>query len=261
MKFIHLTDTHLVTPGAALYGLDPLARLEACVADIAANHSDAEFCIVTGDLAHQGKPDAYAALRRALAPLGMPVHLLLGNHDDRAAFRAAFPEAPVDGNGFVQSVVDVSAGALILIDSNEPGTACGHLCRDRLRWLADCLTDTGPRPVFLFLHHAPFDVGIPSMDRIRLRDGDILGEILLPHTRRIRHLFFGHLHRPLSGSWRGIPFSTLYGTNHQVALDFIRGDAVPGSHEPPAYAVVLAEGDRVLVHPHSFLDRTATFDL
>src|SRR5256885_8190549 len=41
---------------------------------------------------------------------------------------------------------------------------------------------------------------------------------LFPYTTLFRSLSFGHIHRPISGSWRGIPFSTLRGTNHQVAL-------------------------------------------
>ncbi|MGI9301496.1 MAG: hypothetical protein ACR2RB_02145 [Gammaproteobacteria bacterium] len=33
MKFIHFTDTHLVSPGEKIYGLDPLARLHQVVMD------------------------------------------------------------------------------------------------------------------------------------------------------------------------------------------------------------------------------------
>jgi hypothetical protein len=53
----------------------------------------------------------------------------------------------------------------------------------------------------------------------------------------------------------------LPGTNHQVALDFVVEDEVPGSHEPPAYAVVFAYADSTLVHLRNFADRTATFNL
>ncbi len=37
MKLIQITDTHLVPPGERLYGLDPRARLEACIADVNAS--------------------------------------------------------------------------------------------------------------------------------------------------------------------------------------------------------------------------------
>jgi 3',5'-cyclic AMP phosphodiesterase CpdA len=43
MKFIHLTDLHLVPPGGRLYGLDPSERLRAAIADIALHHPRCRF--------------------------------------------------------------------------------------------------------------------------------------------------------------------------------------------------------------------------
>lgn len=56
LKFIHLTDTHLVTPGQALYGTDPKWRLQRALAAINERHGDSRFMVVTGDLAHWGSP-------------------------------------------------------------------------------------------------------------------------------------------------------------------------------------------------------------
>ena len=61
MKFIHLTDTHLVAPGRELHGLDPARRLETCAARIAARHADAAFCVLTGDFAEALKIAVQAA--------------------------------------------------------------------------------------------------------------------------------------------------------------------------------------------------------
>ena len=51
------------------------------------------------------------------------------------------------------------------------------------------------------------------MDNCNLADGEILGEILNSHAN-VKHLFCGHLHRPLHGAWRGIPFSCQPSTVH-----------------------------------------------
>ena len=233
--------------------------------DIARRHgphgaAPAAFAVVTGDLTHHGEPEAYARLRAILAGMPCPVHLLLGNHDERDAFRAAFPDAPVDPQGFVQQAVETPVGRCLMLDTKVAGTHAGRLCRDRLDWLAARLAeDAGP--VLLFLHHPPYRVGIAGMDNIPLLDADALWEVLAPHRARIRHLFHGHLHRPLSGSWRGIPTSSLRGMAHQVALDFAELPRVPGSHEPPAYALVRATAEDIVVHVHDFLDASGTFDL
>ena len=260
-KFIHLTDTHLVTPGELLYGNDPLQRLQAAVQSMAAEHGDAAFCLITGDLAHWGEPAAYAALQECLQALPMPVHLLIGNHDNRMAFRARFVDTPVDPFGYVQRVMPFAQGLMLMLDTNEPGVSHGVFCARRRQWLAEQLRESGDTPLWLAMHHPPFDVGLPSMDAIGLHDAQAFAEVLAPHRHRVRHLFFGHVHRPISGSWQGIPFSTLRATNHQVALDLHHSGRIPGNFEPPAYAVVLADEQQTLVHNHDFLDASPRFEL
>ncbi|NIO42429.1 MAG: phosphodiesterase, partial [Burkholderiales bacterium] len=62
MKFVQVTDMHIMPPGQELLGLDPRARLDACIADINANHADAELCVFTGDLAEKDYVEAYRNL-------------------------------------------------------------------------------------------------------------------------------------------------------------------------------------------------------
>lgn len=260
MAFIHLTDLHLVPPAQKLYGLDPNERLQAAIADINANRPDADFVLITGDLTHDGEPAAYEALKAALGQLTMPYHLLLGNHDMRSAFRQIFPGTPVDENGFVQSVVETSSGALVLLDTLEAGTHEGHLCADRLAWLEQTLSSLSGEPVLLALHHPPLALAIPTMDTLALRQSREFGALLKQHGN-IRHMFFGHVHRPVHGIWRGIPFSTLRGLNHQVAMHSNMQPGIPGSHEPPAYAVVSIDQDSIVINIHDFLDASRRFDL
>lgn len=260
LKFIHLTDTHLVEQGHALYGLDPGQRLRQCVDSIIEEHADAALCVVTGDLAHAGHPDAYRQLSEQLARLPMPVHPILGNHDSRPNFLTRFPAVPVDANGFVQYEVPVGPCRGLFLDSNEPGVHHGVFCQARADWLAQRLAEDN-RPIMLFVHHPAFDLGIPTMDRIRLLDPAPFMRALAGHEHRVRHLFFGHIHRPICGSWRGIPYSTIRGTNHQVTLSLDDTGLIAGSHEPPQYGVVLLREDIVTVHVHDFLDRSNRFSL
>jgi Icc protein len=258
LKFIHITDTHLVEQGQALYGLDPCRRLARCLDSVIQDHSDAELCVVTGDLAHLGHRDAYRQLAEQLGRLSMPVLLILGNHDNRANFREFFPQAQTNANGFVQYEAPIGQYRGIFLDTNEPGVSYGVLCEKRAQWLADRLAEDD-QPVLLFMHHPAFVLGIPSMDRIALLDTKPFQAALEGHTHRIKHLFFGHIHRPIFGSWRGIPFSTMRGTNHQVALRLDDTGKIPGSHEPPQYSVVLLNEESITVHVHDFLDSSERF--
>lgn len=133
-------------------------------------------------------------------------------------------------------------------------------CDKSAQWLGAELA-SHDLPVYLFMHHPPFPVGIATIDTIGLRETSGLRGAIEPHRNRVRHLFFGHVHRPVAGSWLGIPTSTVCGTNHQVALELRAATRIPGSHEAPQYAVVLASEEQTIVHMHDYLDSSLRFDL
>jgi 3',5'-cyclic AMP phosphodiesterase CpdA len=260
VKFIHFTDPHLSVGSPELYGLEPASRLKACVAHMAAHHGDAAFAVLTGDLTHDGSVASYQEVRALLAPLPLPVHPLIGNHDDRASFRQAFREVPADQAGFVQYIVRHGGRRFIVLDSVEAGSHGGVLDAERLAWLKQALAEDPATPCYLFLHHPPMAVGMPSSDTMAIEDPGF--EAILAEAGNVRHIFFGHLHRPVSGVWRGIPFSGIPGLSHQVALDLAETDGrVRGSHEPPSYSVVLLRRDDVIIHQCHFLDDSGTFYL
>lgn len=261
MKLIHLTDPHFVPHGRKLYGLDPAARLRAAIEDIQRRQRDARFVLITGDLAHEGDVAAYVALRAVLATLELPYYLLLGNHDARAAFCGVFPEAALDAHGFVQQVLETEAGPFLLLDTHQPGTHQGWYCETRLAWLDAQLAALGGRRAFLAMHHPPLAVGLPAMDAFGLVQQPAFAEVLARHGN-VRHIFFGHIHRPVHGAFGGITFSTQRALNHQVAPCFVETPGrILGSHEPPAYSIVSIDPDQLLIHEVEFLDASPRFDL
>lgn len=257
MKIIQITDTHLVPENREMHGVNPYDRLSACIEDIRQNHGDAELCVFTGDLAHKGEIGSYEALLKILKRLPIPYHLMIGNHDARENLLSVFPQTATDPNGFIQSTVDLGAGRLIFVDTVENGEKFGGFCERRAHWLSGQLKISRDRPVYLFLHHPPFDIGIPNMDSMRLLRGENLFADTIAPFRNIRHLFFGHVHRPIAGNWMGISFSSFRGTAHQVALRLEETEHLVRSHEPPAYGVILLSSQSTVVHFHDFMDKTA----
>lgn len=255
MKLIHITDTHLVAEGDILYGLDPYARLCACIDDILQHHTDAVACVITGDLTHRGELAAYQALAKQLQRLPMPVYPLMGNHDRRDIFHQIFPHGLRDAHGYVQGVVRHGQHSLVMLDTLSEGENGGRFDGPRPQWLEQTLAQEAQsgQQVLLFLHHPPFSIGIPSLDCMSLFNPKMLADVLRKFSH-VQHMFFGHVHRPLCGSWQGISFSTMRGLNHQVPFDLVTVSPVPKSHEPPAYAVSLIAPDMVVAHFHDFLD-------
>ncbi len=256
LKLIHLTDLHFTPPGIDHLGCSPRRRLAAAIASVNAEHGDAAGVVITGDLAALGQTAAYEELKACLEDLRVPYRLCLGNGDHRERFRAVFGDVEVDEDGFVQSVVETPAGRLLLLDTLAQGVHWGELCERRLAWLTRQLAQGGGAPTYLFMHHPPFPIGIGLIDSLRLRNAERLAALL--EGRNVRHMFLGHAHRAVAGSWRGIPFSILRSTVSQFALH-LDTDQAARCYEAPFYAVVLIDDEQVIVHFHDYSYDGPTF--
>lgn len=257
MKILQITDTHLVRPGETIYGLDPAARLRAVVDDIRLCHADADLVVVTGDMTDRGEREAFRLFRDEISRLPMPVRLLLGNHDDRRAFRDVFPDHPVDPNGFVQSAMDApdGIGRLIFLDTNEPGWSGGRLCPARLAWLEARLEEAADQPVTIFMHHPPADLGLTHFEKINLADPSPFLAMLSGHAGGIRMIVIGHVHLPISGSLPGgLPFHAGRGANQHMMFDAETRDC-HWKAGGPNYSVMLVDAQRFLIFGLDLIDQ------
>jgi hypothetical protein len=104
----------------------------------------------------------------------------------------------------------------------------------------------------MFQHHPPFDTGLQAMDRIKLKNPEDEWAVIA-RTRRPDYLFMGHVHRPISGLWRGIPFHIQRGVSHQVGFEFEGVDGISGSYEGPDYALAEVGAGGIVIHQRPFL--------
>ncbi|MGE4328404.1 MAG: phosphodiesterase [Pseudodonghicola sp.] len=262
LRFAVLTDLHFVPEGQTIYGFDPRQSLRAALAFLP-SLPQVDFLVIAGDLADRAEPAAYDSLRAELAGLPFPVILMVGNHDARAPFRAVFPDAPSQG-GFVQGLHVFDQASLITLDTlceDEPGHH-GRLCAARLEFLEQALREAPTdRPVLLFQHHPPMDLAIPPMDAIRLRDEAAELAAFARAGRKPDYLFMGHVHRPITGLWQGIPFHIQRALMHQVYHEFDQPGRIMGATEAPDLAYVTVADGQVLIHDCSFTYDGPIFDL
>lgn len=237
MIVCQLSDTHVMTEGQLASGVvDTNAALRRTIAHLLTLPQQPDAVVMTGDLVDGGKPEEYAVLREIIAPLPMPVYLIPGNHDDRQALRAAFPEHSYlnQFTPFVQYAIEEHDLRIVAADTVIPGQGGGELCAQRLEWLALTLATARDRPTLLIMHHPPFATGIAFMDEIGLFNPEGLADIVQKNPQ-VERLLCGHLHRPIQARFAGTIACTAPSTAHQITLDLAPAAPETFKLEPPAY--------------------------
>ena len=232
-----VSDLHIKAAGRLSYRVvDTAAMLAACVAHLNALPQRPDAVAFTGDLTDFGRPEEYAELRRLLAPLAMPCYLVPGNHDERTAMRAAFPDHGYlrSGGEFILYAIDTHPVRLVGLDTVVPGQGGGRVCAERLAWLDATLAERPAAPTVVLLHHPPFHTFIGHMDDQGLENAAGLEAVVRRHPQ-VERLLCGHLHRPIEARFAGTIACTAPSPAHQVALDLAEDAASRFVMEPPAY--------------------------
>ena len=97
-RWVLISDTHIGTHrDDSRRGIKPAETFVKTIGQVLDLDPRPAGIIITGDLAFlTGQPGNYKLIRELYRPIreaGIPLHLVLGNHDHRENFWAAFPEA------------------------------------------------------------------------------------------------------------------------------------------------------------------------
>lgn len=194
--FAFFSDTHVAADARLKHGGVNMAdNLAACVRQLAAWPVKPAAVIANGDLAYAtGQAGDYAAFGklihhvRALAPL----HLTLGNHDEREHFWHAFPRDATKLKSVPQkqaAVFSSDRANWFLLDSLEvTAQTPGELGQVQFDWLARELAARTDKPAILVGHHPLDETGL-----FGLKDSAPLEELFTRH-RHVKAFIFGHTH-------------------------------------------------------------------
>ena len=196
-----LSDTHIAADREAINrDVNMTDHLKAAVLGVRALASRPAGVFVNGDCALlKGLAEDYATFSSLIAPLReIPIHLTLGNHDDREIFwsslKNARPAAPPLASRHVSIVEGARANWFLLDSLDEVNKTPGTLGDEQRAWLAKALDAHTAKPALVMVHHNP--VSSAPGKTPGLTDTEELLAILLPR-RHVKALFFGHTH-----TWR-----------------------------------------------------------
>ena len=243
MILVQLSDLHLREDHRAPRH-DVLEALTLAVDVINRMQPQPDAVLFSGDLIERSTRD-YTPVLAALRGLQAPVFPLAGNHDEPAAFRAAFAGYAAYAPGHLSFACPLAGGLLIGLDSNAAdGTAL--IDEERLAWLSDVLK-RGDAPAVVALHHPPFATGIPRVDAAPFPGAGALKELIAQSPRVVR-LLAGHTHRAIHTLWAGVQASTAPALGHALALSLLPDGGHAHSPEAPALQIHLIDGEACITH-------------
>ena len=153
---------------------------------------------VVGDCAfNSGEKEDYATLTGLLDPLRggqLPLHLALGNHDQRENFWEALKEKksarrPVQDRHV--ALIRTSELNWFVLDSLEKTLQTpGLLGQAQFDWLAKSLDANRTKPAIVMVHHNPGTEGNIG----GLKDTEALYEVIRPR-KQVKAYIFGHTHK------------------------------------------------------------------
>jgi 3',5'-cyclic-AMP phosphodiesterase len=213
----HLSDPHI---GGEWFDDQSVARFAAAVESVRGVSPQPDAVLLTGDLADHATDEEYEQVRELLAPLGAPLYVLPGNHDDRRALHRHFGVPGADGEP-VRYSVDLGPLRLVVLDTTRPGEPSGALEGDQLEWLDAELAAAPEELTLVAMHHPPLVIGVPAWDEIGLAAADrlALGAVIQRH-RQVRRIVCGHFHSTITGELAGRGVLVVPSTYVQTRLDF-----------------------------------------
>ena len=197
-----LSDIHIsADPTRMARSINMTGHLKTVTAEVTALPQRPGMAFVNGDLAFdRGENEDYEAVLGLLRPLraaGMPLHVNLGNHDDREHFWQTCKKLktePETLRGRQASIVRCKDANWFLLDSLiKTKTTPGMLGDAQRAWLAQALDANAGKPAIVMLHHQCGELA-PDHPGGGLEDAAELLALIRPR-RHVKAYFFGHTHR------------------------------------------------------------------
>lgn len=248
---LQISDTHLhAAADSRMRGVKTFATFEQV---LALAQSDprwpADLILATGDIVQDESRAGYERFRDTLAPLGVPVLSLPGNHDDPVLMSELLNRGPFQFCGERR----LGAWSLVLLSTFLAGEDAGGLGPARLHGLRRALDAHAGQHVLIAMHHHALPMRSAWLDGVALRDAPQFLEIVDAHPS-IRAVVCGHVHQESDQTRNGVRFLS---TPSTCAQFLPRSEFFALDVRPPGMRWLTLEPDGTLATEVAWTSRAA----
>jgi hypothetical protein len=192
------SDPHIAADQSLVHlNANMAGHLKAVVKEVVSLPERPVGVLVNGDCAYNsGESADYATFTDLLEPLRsaqMPIHVTLGNHDNRERFWSSIQSEKAAKRPLADRQAMMLPSAKVnwfMLDSlDQTLLTPGVLGKEQLDWLAKTLDANPDKPAIVMVHHNP---GLTEKAP-GLKDTAALFEVIRPR-KQVKAYFFGHTH-------------------------------------------------------------------
>ena len=192
LKLLQISDTHLhAAADSRMRGVTTYATLLAVLEQAKRDPRwPVDAILATGDIVQDESRAGYERFRDALAPLGVPVYCIPGNHDDPVLMG----EILMSGSFQLGGELRQGTWSVVLLSTFLAGEDAGGLGPARLSGLKQALHAHTGQHILVAMHHHPLPMGSTWLDGVALRDAQAFWKVIDAHSD-VRVVVCGHVHQ------------------------------------------------------------------
>ena len=191
LSILQITDLHIL-PGLdeTFLGINTEHYFHAILELALAENRHFDLIVVTGDLTQDPCEASYRRIMDRLAATNTPCIFLPGNHDDYELMQQIFNTDQAN----CRKQLLLGNWQLICLNSQIPGSPGGHLSKQELLFLEDCLINNPDHHALIAVHHHCLETNSAWMDTMMIENSRGLWAII-NHYPQAKAVTTGLIHQ------------------------------------------------------------------
>ncbi|OGT46433.1 MAG: hypothetical protein A3F17_08615 [Gammaproteobacteria bacterium RIFCSPHIGHO2_12_FULL_41_15] len=219
IKIAQISDSHLLEDQTEnIHGINPYQRLSRIINHLKKNQYD--LILFTGDVANNGDEKSYAQVLELTKEVKNKILIIPGNHDDLDRLTKILSQSKM----FIiwpQESIKVDDWYFVYLDTVVKGENHGYITDDSIRTLTTNLKKAHDLNVCILMHHHPFDIGVPCVDKYKIHNSETIKNVL---TKNVKLVVHGHVHNDYT-----IVKDIIYTSCPSTCFQFIKNNKVDNS--------------------------------
>jgi Icc protein len=188
IRVAHISDLHMTDiKSESFRGSKPYENYIDVLREI--HVKNCNFIIATGDMSESGSVESYNLIKQGFSEVNIPVHIIPGNHDNLDNMNSTL----MDNLVTYKNNISFDNWAFYFLDTVVDGENYGYISNNSLKKFLENIRNATAKNIGVIMHHQPIDVGTPLIDRLNIKNANILSTSAFRDSR-IKIILFGHVH-------------------------------------------------------------------